>query len=217
MTISSERWLATWEKLGLVAPGEALFEALIQRYSEPHRKYHTVQHLAECFGTLCELENRAEHLGELELALWFHDAVYDVRRSDNEDRSAAWMAECLRNAGAPTEMIQRVHALILSTREHKPAHDVDPAILSDVDLWILAAPPERFQEYEQQIREEYSYVPEPLFRYKRKQVLEEFMKRERIFNTALFVERYEMQARRNLTASLSDRFSDVTLPGPLSP
>jgi predicted metal-dependent HD superfamily phosphohydrolase len=205
MTISLDRWQATWEKLGLATPGETLFETLIQRYSEPHRKYHTTRHLEECFARLSELENRAEHLGELELALWFHDAVYDVRRSDNEERSAASAGKYLRNANASAEVIHRIHSLILGTCRHEPTSDIDAAILSDVDLWILAAPPERFQEYEQQIREEYRYVPGPLFRRKRKQVLEEFMKREKIFNTELFFDRYEAQARKNLTASLLDK------------
>ncbi|MGZ3185023.1 MAG: HD domain-containing protein [Telluria sp.] len=199
MVLSYERWLNTWNKLGLAAPGADVFSALIERYGEPHRRYHTARHLEECFGHLAELEDLAEHLGELEIALWFHDAVYDVRRSDNEEKSAEWAAACLRGAGGEGAVIERVQRLVLDTQRHDATGAIDSAILSDVDLWILGAPPERFREYDRQIRDEYCHVPLPLYWLKRKEVLKSFLKRERIFKTQRFFELYESQARRNLS------------------
>ena len=201
MPISIEQWQSTWNKLGLRAP-EALFDAVMQAYSEPHRHYHTLRHLEECFSRLEELRPEAVHLGEIELALWFHDAIYDTRRHDNEEKSAGWACSCLEQAGAPEEITRRVRSLILATQRHEAATDADANFLLDVDLSILAAPPERFREYERQIRDEYRHVPLPLFRQKRKEVLEGFLNRPRIFNTGAFFERYESQARSNIESVL---------------
>jgi predicted metal-dependent HD superfamily phosphohydrolase len=202
MPISIAQWQSTWSKLQLQAPDARLFDSVVQHYSQAHRCYHTLCHLEECFAKLEELRSEAVHAAEIELALWFHDAVYEVRRQDNEERSAEWACACLRQAGAADDVVQRVHALIMATRHHRPAADVDAQILLDVDLSILAAPAERFHEYERQIRAEYRHVPLPLFIHKREKLLEAFLSRARIFNTDTFFERYEQQARNNIVHAL---------------
>jgi predicted metal-dependent HD superfamily phosphohydrolase len=131
----------------------------------------------------------------VELALWFHDAIYDTHRSDNEERSADWAKSSVRNV--------RVHALVMATRHEAVPHDIDAQVLVDVDLWILSAPEERFDEYEAQIRQEYGWVPGPIYRHKRKAILESFVARAAIYNTSRFIERYEAQARANLARSLA--------------
>jgi predicted metal-dependent HD superfamily phosphohydrolase len=118
-------------------------------YSEAHRSYH-VQHLDECFAELQRTSDLAEHIHEVELALWFHDAVYDIRSQDN----------------------------------------------------ILGSPVDRFDEYEQQVRKEYSWVPGWLFRRKRREILEAFLARPHIFNTQRFRATHEAQARANLERSI---------------
>lgn len=195
------RWLQTWKELG-AAPAAGLFDELISRYSEPHRRYHSVRHLEECFAKLDEVRSLAEHPGEIELALWFHDAIYDTHRQDNEARSADWARSSLLDAGGSGIAGDRFHALVLITRHAALPQGTDAQILVDVDLSILGANAERFDEYEQQIREAYRWVPEFVFRRKRKAILEEFLARPTIFNTRHFIERYEQQARSNLPRSL---------------
>ncbi|HKH20109.1 MAG TPA: hypothetical protein VKB53_04265 [Gammaproteobacteria bacterium] len=80
---STDRWRHVWKRFGVSAPNEILLQDLIARCSEPHRKYHTMQHLNECFDKLQEIRAAAVHPDEIELALWFHDAIYDVKRQDN--------------------------------------------------------------------------------------------------------------------------------------
>lgn len=106
-----DRWQATWDRLHAPAPPATVFEQLIACYSEPHRAYHTVQHLEECLEKLKELEDQAMHLGEVELGLWFHDAIYDVRATDNEARSADWARTVARDAGIEALAAERVHAV----------------------------------------------------------------------------------------------------------
>jgi predicted metal-dependent HD superfamily phosphohydrolase len=168
----------------------ALLEQLLACYREPHRHYHTLQHLEECFGKFDELRDLAAHPADVELAIWFHDAIYDTRRDDNEARSADW---------ARATVGERVADLVMATRHEATPAGIDAQVLVDVDLSILAAPQARFEEYERQVREEYRWVPGPIYRRKRRQVLQSFLERPTIYNTQRFIERYEAQARRNLT------------------
>jgi predicted metal-dependent HD superfamily phosphohydrolase len=196
-----DAWRATWTRLGVAAPDEAVYRDLIARYSESHRKYHTLQHLDECFDKLRELRADAVHPEEIELALWYHDAIYDVRRQDNEARSAELARSKILAAGLPTAVADRVHAMVMSTRHDAAPSGTDEKILVDVDLSILGAAPERFDEYERQVREEYRWVPEPVFRVRRRSILKEFLERPTIFNTRTFIDAYEAQARANIERS----------------
>jgi predicted metal-dependent HD superfamily phosphohydrolase len=200
-----ERWSTMWSHLGAGAGshGETVFQAVIQAYSEPHRRYHTLAHLQDClqqFDTACALAMRP---AEVEAALWFHDAIYDPRSSENEARSAQWAQEALRDAGTSAEIAQHVADLVLVTRHNARPVGADACVLVDIDLSILGRAPEEFDAYECQIREEYAWVPEPIFRQKRADILQSFLTRRVIYETSLFQSRYEAQARQNLARSIA--------------
>ncbi|MBS0308384.1 MAG: hypothetical protein JSS58_05375 [Proteobacteria bacterium] len=197
------QWLADCHDLGVAAPDPHVFRALASRYGEPQRHYHTLQHIDECLAKLAEVRHLSTHPAEVAMALWFHDAIYDPTRHDNEEKSADWASACLRQAGVSDNVTRRIDALILATRHHAAPTDMDAKILVDVDLTILAAPRERFAEYERQIRAEYVHIPDLPFNTKRRNILQGFLDRAAIFTTPLFFERYEVQARRNITASLT--------------
>jgi predicted metal-dependent HD superfamily phosphohydrolase len=188
--------------LGVARPDEQLFAEVMDRYAEPHRSYHTTRHLDECFARLDEARQQADRLYEIELALWFHDAVYDVRGSDNEERSASWAQAAVLAAGLDTTVGDRVRDLILATRHDGSPPAGDAALLVDVDLAILGSPAERFDEYEQQVRQEYSWVPGFVFKRKRAEILEGFLRRPALYHTEHFRSRYEAAARANLTRSI---------------
>jgi predicted metal-dependent HD superfamily phosphohydrolase len=198
-----ERWRRTWERLQASPPRASLFEELLACYCEPHRAYHTLRHLDECFEKLTEIEGEADRVGEIELALWFHDAIYDVRRGDNEAKSAEWARTVAIGAGVEREAGERIHRLVMCTVHDAVPSGTDQRILVDVDLSILGAPAERFDEYETQIRAEYAWVPEEVFRVKRREVLAGFLVRPRIFATEAFFDRYETRARQNLAGSIA--------------
>jgi predicted metal-dependent HD superfamily phosphohydrolase len=196
------RWRDAWKQLGVAPPDDKLFRELIAAYSEPRRKYHSLQHLGECLEHFDELREQAEFPPEIDLALWFHDAVYDVLRKDNEARSAEWAKASVLAASGSESSAERIHALVMATRHDAAPSGIDAQILVDVDLWILGAPQQRFDEYERQVRDEYRHVPDFLFRPKRKALLEAFLKRPRIFNTERYFERYESRARSNISRSV---------------
>jgi predicted metal-dependent HD superfamily phosphohydrolase len=197
-----ERWQSTWTGLGVLPPAAGVHAALIARYAEPHRRYHTVQHLDECFSRLDDARAVAEHFHEIELALWFHDAVYDPRRPDNEAQSAALARAEGVGAGVPASVLARVDSLILATRHDASPATPDATLLVDVDLAILGAPVDRFDEYEQQVRAEYAWVPGLIFRRKRREILEGFLSRPRVYGTEAFHAKFEDAARANLSRSI---------------
>lgn len=193
------RWQILWATLGLPAPA-GLLERLLNAWREPQRHYHTLQHLTECLALFDELRDQAQRPAEIELALSFHDAVYDVRAHDNEARSARWADEALRAAGLGPDRVQRIHDLIMATcHGAAPASpNPDAALLTDIDLAILGAPEPRFAEYERQIRAEYAWVAPELYAVKRRAVLRGFLDRDAIYTTPVLRHRLERQARHNL-------------------
>jgi predicted metal-dependent HD superfamily phosphohydrolase len=197
-----EHWQAAWMAIGATRADAKLCTTLLQCYDQPHRKYHTKQHLDECLVQLALLRDIAEHPSEVEIALWFHDAIYDVYRHDNELRSAEWAQSALTEAGGDAAVAKRIYQLVMATRHQAQAASPDELVLIDVDLSILGAAQTRFDEYEQQVREEYGYVPSPLFRRNRRAVLEGFLRRPRIYSTDRFFDLYEARARDNLRLSI---------------
>jgi predicted metal-dependent HD superfamily phosphohydrolase len=197
------RWQAGWALLGRPAPDDTVLASVLAEYGSSDRFYHTLQHLSECLDLSQEAADLAERPGEVVIALWFHDVVYDTRRSDNESRSADWAEAALLQAGGTPEEVERIRGLILATRHTELPAPGDAALIVDIDLAILGAPPVRFAEYEIQIHREYAWVPELVFRPTRARILRGFLERERIYTTAPFAARFEAQARANLLRALA--------------
>jgi predicted metal-dependent HD superfamily phosphohydrolase len=204
MTVSGAAWKRLWTELGADVIDGGVFNQLVGAYSERHRHYHTLQHLRECLAHCEAGASLARRPAEVELALWFHDAVYDPQRDDNEERSADWAARAVRAAGCAAEVAERVRALVLATKTHEATgDDPDTRLLLDIDLAILGAAPARFADYERQVRAEYGHVPEDQFRAGRARVLARFLARPRIYATDAFHDALEARARGNLQSSLS--------------
>ena len=198
-------WTTAWRGIGIATADDVLFTALQSRYNEPHRAYHTLQHLAECLTLLEQHVTNAERPAEVALALWFHDAIYDVHAHDNEALSADWARSALLDRGAAQDVADRVHALVMATRHNAPLADrpdPDTALLVDIDLSILGAEPARFAEYEQQIRFEYAHVPAEVFAPRRREILAHFLARTPIYRSPGLRAEREAQAHRNLRAAI---------------
>jgi predicted metal-dependent HD superfamily phosphohydrolase len=215
VTSLAHRWQRSWSELGVSITPAIIrdFDELMFRYSEPHRKYHTVRHLEECFTKLAAVRALAPHPAEVEIALWFHDAIYERRADDNEARSARLAASTARAAGVASDSAERIRTLIMATRYGAVPRDDGAKVVVDADLAILGEAPGRFDEHEEQIRWEYSWVPGFLFKKRRMKALRQLLARRTIFSTQPFRERHENQARANIQRSLarlerSERWSD---------
>ncbi|MBT2341637.1 MULTISPECIES: HD domain-containing protein [Pseudomonas] len=195
-------WASVWAQLGVGCASQETHEELIRRYCEPHRAYHNLQHLEECLKTRRRVNAACQAPAEIDLALWFHDAIYDPLRSDNELRSAQWLDEVACASGLDDETRRRLYDLVMVTRHDGVPASTDEAVLVDTDLAILGASFKRFEEYDQQIQREYRHVPLLFYRQKRRQVLAGFLARERIYTTAPYFDAFEEQARANLARAI---------------
>ena len=197
--MSKDRWLRLWNNVGTGGDAVARYEELVRRWSEPHRAYHTMQHLGECLAQYESARHLAIDPDAVELAIWYHDAVYQPLASDNEEQSAKLAMVGLRDES----FARRVERLILATKHAAVPTDPDARLLVDVDLAILGQPWDRFEEYEKQIRVEFAEVPDPVFKPKRAQVLRSFLERPALYSIPEFRDRLEEKARRNLSRSLA--------------
>ncbi|MBW4459515.1 MAG: hypothetical protein KME47_04635 [Nodosilinea sp. WJT8-NPBG4] len=198
----SARWAALWHKLNLPAPAPQVFLGLCDRYSEPQRAYHTLQHLSECLDWCDRAGDLVEIPAVVELALWFHDVIYDTRRADNEEQSADFAVQVINGAGGEYWLKQSIQDMILATKHNAKPSTMDMCLVVDIDLAILGAGIDRFEQYDAQIRQEYAWVPEDVFRQKRAEILQSFLDRPSIYTSDFFRERLELQAQRNLHRSL---------------
>jgi predicted metal-dependent HD superfamily phosphohydrolase len=198
------RWHAlTAPLLPDAAHREAELARLAAAYSAPARHYHNLQHIE---NLLDGVEAYPLHdLVVVELAIWFHDAVYDPLRADNEAQSAEWALAFLQQTTLAPTRRERVADLIRRTQDHtrpQPPHDADLLLFLDADLRILGAPEAAYWNYAHQIRREYQAVPEPAYRAGRSQVLARLLAAPVLFHTPALREELDAPARRNLQAEI---------------
>ena len=176
---------------------QQIYNELIAAYSERQRAYHTVQHLYECLSLMEAVQYELNDPYAVALALWFHDVIYDPQAPDNELKSAE-LFEQLMAQDLQLDTMQKIKRWILATQKHAPTDETDLQFLLDIDLAILAATPERFMQYEQQIQQEYAWVDPEVYSIKRKEVLMNFYQSEPLYQTAYFQKNFELNAKDNL-------------------
>jgi len=196
------RWRLLWNRLGAAAPPEGVYTRLIAAWNERHRRYHTLEHLRECLEWFDVVEPLAQTPALLELAIWFHDAVYQPGDENNELRSAYLAERALAAAGCSRDTAGDVRRMILATRLKGRPETADEKLLLDIDHSVLGADPLRFDRYDEGVRVEYAHIPGPAYIVARRQVLRGFHDRYRIYHTDYFYEQLEKQARVNLTRAL---------------
>ena len=179
-----------------------VFGDLNIRYSQEERRYHTLKHIQDSLDTFWPVRSLATQPDLIEWALWFHDAIYDTHSTENVVQSAEMAYAYTRRAGLGILAARYVRNLVLATK-----HDFKPqvnaqSLMADVDLAILGQVPSVFDEYEESIRSEYSWVSEETFRRERAKILRGFLDRDHIYHTDNFRMIYESTAQANLERSL---------------
>jgi predicted metal-dependent HD superfamily phosphohydrolase len=208
------RYTELWQRLGVSHPDIATAgERLLTLYSDPARTYHNTAHLADVLAKLDWAKDALDKTGELaglgatarqkmfdtiELALFYHDAVYDAHAKDNEAQSRDLIQRDAAAFGLDPAITKDAARLIDLTAHHGQAQALDEKIMADCDLAILGAAPEAFKKYDDGIRREYAHVPAPLYAAGRAKVLRGFLDAPPLFKTAAFAAQYDAPARRNL-------------------
>ncbi|CAN5707092.1 hypothetical protein BH11VER1_BH11VER1_12710 [soil metagenome] len=196
-----ELWPAVFQQLG--ASGIPPIESLMEAYADPARAYHNWEHIEAC---LKGLQNFGELTTQNAVALFYHDCVYDTRRSDNEEQSADYMARELQAVGVPEPHIGTIRRLILATRHRESPRLRDEQVVVDVDLSILGSGPLDYRRYVDAIRQEYGWVDDASFATGRGAFLEKLLARDHIFSTGQFRLAFEDKAQANIRREL-EQFS----------
>jgi predicted metal-dependent HD superfamily phosphohydrolase len=195
--------LHVWrEALPASAPASAVArigDDLLARWNEPQRYYHTAEHLQGVLWVIDEQAGAARDLSAVRLAAWFHDAVYDPRRVDNEEASALLAEAVLPELDVEPARVAEVARLVRLTASHDPTPgDRDGGLLTDADLAILAGSPEAYRTYTVAVRREYAHVPDAAFAAGRAAVLRNLLDLPWLFHTPILRERWEEPARANI-------------------
>ena len=195
---------------------ETLWQPLVSHYTEAHRHYHDLSHIAFLFKQFDSIKPNLIHPDSVALAIFYHDVIYDTQNSSNlssalsnERQSANFMQQQLDNL-VPQSLINQAFNLILLTEKHElnddDNHDFqnDARYFLDMDLSILGQSDEVYEGYAKAVRLEYAQVPDELYRQGRMQVLTNFLNRPRLYFTDYFYDRFEQMARTNLEREIKN-------------
>jgi predicted metal-dependent HD superfamily phosphohydrolase len=180
-------------------------DMLVAKYSEKRRAYHNLWHINTLLAGVDGWQSDLSDQETVRLAVWFHDAIYEPRKQTSETESAALAVESLLALNFPVAKIKRVEKMILATQKHMAKGlDDDGRLFLDFDLSILSAAPAIYKKYAQAIRREYSFVPEALYREKRREILQRLLQREKIFFTNKVKKLTESAARANIANEIKE-------------
>jgi len=196
----NQRWQKLGQTLGIPQrASEQEWERIRTAYSSSKRHYHNLTHLGELFALLEEVAERLNKPEDVELAIWYHDLVYNPMRQDNEGASARKARKVLEGWGIGAARITRICQHIEATAGHQlNSEETDQAYFLDADLAILGSRREKYKGYTQQIRKEYAVFPNMLYNPGRKKVLEKLLDKPQLYFTPHFHTQFEAKARENM-------------------
>ncbi|WP_202819750.1 hypothetical protein [Thaumasiovibrio subtropicus] len=200
--MDNARWLELMEACSLPT-SQTCFDALLKAYSSPKRHYHNGEHIAAMLQHFDNVRALADDPNAIELAIWFHDAIYNPFSSTNELDSAVWSKTFLTENDASDVLIEHVYRLIMATQHNHTLHDNDEKLIVDIDLTILGAPRAVYDQFEKHVRLEYRFVPLFIYKQKRIEVLKQFLDQARIYNHDVFHQQFEASARQNLMRAIT--------------
>jgi len=180
------------------------FNHLLSKYSESSRHYHNIDHIRNCLGEFDEVADEINFSDEIELAIWYHDILYDIESTQNEEDSAEFTLEICLNAGTTERFSQKVYRLIMATSHQGEVETAEEKFIIDIDLSILGKPEPEYDEFEKNIRLEYGSIPDEIFFPARINVLQNFLKRPKIYLTEHFRKKYETQAGINMKNAIEN-------------
>ncbi len=183
---------------------EKLWAEIEQAYKGKKRFYHTLSHLENLLNHLTVYKEQLNDYDAVLFAVFYHDAVYNVIKKDNEEKSAELAEKSMNAIGVPPASIERCRKMILATKSHQQNADYDTNFFTDADLSVLGQDWDSYAEYCQQVRKEYSIFPDLIYNPGRKKAMMHFLKMERIYKTEAFFEKYEVNAKRNIEREIEE-------------
>lgn len=202
--MTASRFIALWERCCTVdtrSDAAELFDVIHTLYASDGRHYHTPAHIEHCLSRFDMCRNHMDHPDEVELALWYHDAVYDPRATDNEERSAELFVGHAAQDFDP-QAVRRIQELILYTTHRELPTENDQKLMVDIDLSGFGLPWEDFARDSRAVRAEFTHMSDAEFYGGQIRFLNSLVARDRFFASDFFYQRYEQQARENVDRTL---------------
>jgi predicted metal-dependent HD superfamily phosphohydrolase len=181
---------------------QQLWEDIVHRYSEQHRHYHNLAHIAYLFKWCDKYIDQVKHPAVVGFAILYHDIVYDTYRQDNEELSAAIAEAHLTQLNINNKLLNNIKHFIIASKDHVIYDDAplkeDLAIFLDLDLVILASDEEYYKRYSEKIRQEYAKYRDDLYKTGRKLALQKISETPTIYSSKVFRDTLELKARENI-------------------
>ena len=196
-------WDALWQRINAAGSPDTPYSQLVQSYTQPQRFYHNLVHVHRCLERFKEIRQFADNPDALMFALFYHDIIYNTHATDNEEKSAEFARDTLRDAGVPETFVSSVYNLILNTKHNQIPTQNDHKLMVDIDLAEFGFSPEQVIENSNDIRQEYSWVAEENYRKERAKILNSFLSRPSLFCHYYFINKYECAAQPNLKSLLA--------------
>ena len=203
-SLDRQRFTALWRKVSedsRSGSSDMVFDELVSLYTGPDRHYHCAEHIRFCLDKLDEAREAGNYSINVEMAVWFHDAIYEAGDSENERKSASWFAQCTRGH-LSREMIDEISQLIVATTHRDTPNSWQEKLLVDVDLSSFGLPWEKFLEDGHNIRLEFGHLSDEEFVSNQSRFLNGLLERPVIFHTRHFSDCYEAVARQNIRGLL---------------
>lgn len=173
-------------------------------YSSYDRYYHNLEHLDNLINELSTIKDKIDDWQTVVFSVAYHDIIYNVLRSDNEEKSADLAFERLTLLEVGGDKKEKCREHILATKRHLVSRDSDTNYFTDADLCILGSESLFYNVYTSQIRKEYNFYPDLLYKRGRRKLLKHFLNLTNIYKTEYFSEKYERQARENIGRELKE-------------
>lgn len=181
---------------------EELWQEIEGAYSNSNRHYHNMTHLESMINNAFKYKDKIKDLDTILFSIFYHDIIYDIKSKDNEEKSAEFAVDRLSKLGLQSDKIVKCRKQIIATKNHNKNVNKDTNYLLDFDLAILGDTPQNYREYTMKIRKEYAIYPDFIYKNGRKKVIQYFLNMDNIFKTEDFQEKFEKEARDNLTMEL---------------
>lgn len=204
---SQENLKKRWRELCITYTTDTIlidkrWESIKDAYTSNKRHYHNLDHLLNMFREFDDCYHLLDEFKAFQSAIFYHDIIYNVKRKDNEEKSAERAVEELKEMQFPSEIIHKTHEMILATKEHGMHSDKAINLFVDVDTAIVGYDWEIYEEYAQNVRKEFDIYPDIIYKKGRREVLKHFLQMDSIFKTEMFQKKYEQQARENIRREL---------------
>lgn len=197
--MDKERFIELWSRCveDGSADAESVYNLIEAHYSEAHRFYHTSHHIEHCLSQFDLAISEMLEPDAVEMALWFHDVIYDVPTSENERRSAELFRD-KTHGRVDKEFGCNVFDMILITMHRDLPYKHDDKLIVDIDLSSFGLPWEDCERESKNVRSEFAHKTDQEFYASHVKFMQSLLARDSFYTSDFFRDHYEETARKNV-------------------